>query len=650
MLLSRIGIYLANGQEAFEMVLRHGRNSTLLMLREEFQGLGGGANSAVGQLFLDISLYILGSDSSVDDMVTSFFSRLFPLAYRRLLAGGEGSGGAVSEECLRGAWGATGAFGPYPKLAMTRLSRPLLATRVFLQALNLGIEVVNTTDHLRLGRDCGRALLRLWYCPRCQGLPEAPPCRGACLAAVQGCLGGAGEVQPHWRGYVEGLGALDAAMRGERGDMEVAVLRLPALVRLALRHALSARGRLVSMLCSLLAVPPPAPKPHSQQHVPFDPEETLAGRRREFINSLRSFNTFYSGLGEALCSREAVVLNDSPLLERTGREKHAEPLNQAGRSEPCCLSPFGVTRTVPLCSDKAAVRSSQVTHACAVSRHFCPAAAEIPPVPRSGRGVGSPAPGSKRAQAHSTESKHRGPEPVISQIIDKLKHINQLLPLVTVPERPWRARPRGGTMERRRDGDDDDEEGEGLVSGDCDDEDECGELSGLGPPPRRKRLRIFADLECLRTPANGWAACASYLMDDISGFSKPGENRRLPEHDPLIVHPLRHRQGGDINPCQTFPEYSVPWELFQDMGLCVLSVPQGEAAQTDTAEPGPVLLSGPGIHHPALVLAARSPPPGSPLQSGRPDRGRSSHSSPSLRAMRTLPKNSNSNELHQPSV
>ncbi|XP_064182327.1 glypican-3 isoform X1 [Anguilla rostrata] len=432
-------------QEAFEMVLRHGRNATLLTLREEFRGLGGGANSAVGQLFLDISLYILGSDSSVDDMVSSFFSRLFPLAYRRLLAVGEGGGGAVSEECLRGAWKAAGAFGPYPKLAMTRLSRPLLATRVFLQALNLGIEVVNTTDHLRLGRECGRALLRLWYCPRCRGLMEAPPCRAACLAAMRGCLGGAGEVQPHWRGYVEGLGALDGAMRAERGDMEAAVLRLPALVRLALRHALAARGRLVTTVSSKCArspqrvsrsaVPspgrtPPAPMPHGQQPVPFDPEETLAGRRREFINSLRSFSTFYSGLGEALCSREAVALNDS-----------------------LCWNGLEVTDRFP-------------------------------------------APGAKRAQAHGSDSKHRGPEPVISQIIDKLKHINQLLPLVTVPEQPWRARPKGGGIERRRDGhdDDEDEEGEGLVSGDCDDEDECNEISGLGPPPHHKRLRIFADL------------------------------------------------------------------------------------------------------------------------------------------------------------
>ncbi|MFT7819480.1 glypican-3-like [Arapaima gigas] len=211
------------------------------MLRAEFPDLRGGANAAVGQLFLDVSLYALGSDASVDDMVSAFFSRLFPLVYRRLLGGGA----AGSDECLSEAWAPAGAFGSHPKLMMTRLSRSLPATRTFLQALNLGIEVVNTTQHLRPTRDCGRALLRLWLCPRCLGLPLAPPCPALCPALVQGCLGGAGLVQPHWWGYVAGLAALTGAMRGER-DAEEAVLRLYAIIRLALRHAMSAHSRLLA--------------------------------------------------------------------------------------------------------------------------------------------------------------------------------------------------------------------------------------------------------------------------------------------------------------------------------------------------------------------------------------------------------------------
>ncbi len=67
--------------------------------------------------------------------------------------------------------------------------------------------------------------------------------------------------------------------------------------------------------------------------------------------------------------------------------------------------------------------------------------------------------------------------------------VPQLLRLVTVSEKRWRARSRGAGGG----GDGWSDEGdEGFESGDCDDEDECAGVSGLGPPPRRKRLRIFA--------------------------------------------------------------------------------------------------------------------------------------------------------------
>nr|XP_020451206.1 glypican-3-like [Monopterus albus] len=421
-------------QEAFDLVLRHARNSTLAMLKSEFPGLGGGAQSSVGQLFLDMSFYILGSDSTVDHMVAVLYGRLFPLTYRRLLGGSVSS---VSEECVKGAWKDSGAFGSYPKLMMTRLSRSLLATRVFLQALNLGIEVVNTTDHLRPSRDCSRALLRLWYCPHCQGMLGPPACRGFCQTVMHGCLGGAAEVQPHWRSYVDGLGKLASAMRGEQ-DMEAVILRLPSMIKLALKHAVNARSRLSALVIGMCGhtpqrasrsvAPPPVQPPaasvaRNSQPPSSDSDETLAGLRREFISSLRGFSSFYSGLGEALCSREPPPANHS--LCWNGQE---------------------------------------------MTDRF-------------------PGPGPKRLHPGSESRSNKPPEPIISQIIDKLKHINQLLQLVTVSEKRWRARSRGlGVDGWNNDGE------EGFESGDCDDEDECAGVSGLGPPPRRKRLRIFSDL------------------------------------------------------------------------------------------------------------------------------------------------------------
>ncbi|KAI7801995.1 putative glypican-3, partial [Triplophysa rosa] len=426
--------------EAFDMVLRLGRNSTLMLIKEEFPGLGPGASGAVTQLFVDMSLYILGSDANVNDMVSTFFSRLFPLTYRRLLGNGAVTG--ISDECLRGAWRGTSAFGSFPKLMMTRLSRSLLATRVFLQALNLGIEVVNTTQHLRAGRDCGRSLLKLWYCPHCQGLLEARPCRPLCVSTMGACLGGAVEVQPHWKAYVDELGSLAATMKGEQ-DIEAVVLRLHVVIRQALKQVVAAKSKVSAQVNGMCAHTPSRVSravamlkehtsaslvPQNRPSVNFDPDETLFGRRREFISGLRGFSQFYSGLGEALCSKESTVLNSS--LCWNGQEM----------------------------TDKF------------------------------------PGPSLKKVP-HTAESRQKPPEPIISQIIDKLKHINQLLRMVTLPGKRWKARPAGGTARRdpARQGQADEDE-EGLESGDCDDEDECTGVSGLGPPPRRKRLRIIADL------------------------------------------------------------------------------------------------------------------------------------------------------------
>ncbi|TRZ02024.1 hypothetical protein DNTS_024182 [Danionella cerebrum] len=286
------------GFEAFDMVLRLGRNSTLTLLRDEFPGLGAGASGAVTQLFLDMSLYILGSDANVNDMVSTFLSRVFPLIYRRL--NGNAAVAGISEECLRGAWQKSSAFGSFPKMLMTRLSRSLLATRVFLQALNLGIEVVNTTQHLRAGRECGRSLLKLWYCPHCQGLLEARPCRPLCVSTMGACLGGMAEVQPHWRAYVEELGSLAAAMTGEQ-DMEAVVSGMCA-------HTPPRVSRAVAMTAEH---PASSLVPQSRPPVNFDPDETLFGRRREFISALRGFTNFYSVLGEALCNKESAPLNSS---------------------------------------------------------------------------------------------------------------------------------------------------------------------------------------------------------------------------------------------------------------------------------------------------------------------------------------------------
>ncbi|NWW46375.1 GPC3 protein, partial [Pedionomus torquatus] len=410
--------------EAFEIVVRHARNFTNSMFRTHYQNMGPRALKFVGELFTDVSLYILGSDISVNDMINEFFDSLFPLVYSRLINPGFPDLSGEMTECLRTARRDLKVFGNYPKLMMTQVSKSLQATRVFLQALNLGIEVINTTDHLKFSKDCGRALLKMWYCSHCQGLLLAKPCAAYCSVVMQGCLAGVVEINKHWQEYIGSLEGLTKGMRGIY-DMEHVLLNLFSLVRDAILYVQKNERKLsttISQLCGhtqqrqyrsanypedLFIDKKVLKVPHIKQ------EETLSSRRRELIMRLKSHSSFYSSLPEYICSHSSAIQNDT------------------------------------LCWNGQEV----------VERYS-------PQITRNGA----------KAQPGNHEVKMRGPEPVISQIIDKLKHINQLLKGMALPPR----KTSGKTPEEEEE------------SGDCDDEDDCSGGSGAGELRVRNQLRFLA--------------------------------------------------------------------------------------------------------------------------------------------------------------
>uniref|UniRef100_A0ACB8FXT0 Glypican-3 n=1 Tax=Sphaerodactylus townsendi TaxID=933632 RepID=A0ACB8FXT0_9SAUR len=200
------------------------------MFRNSYRNMAAKASKFVGEFFTDISLYILGSDINVNDMINEFFDSLFPLAYPHLVNPSIPDPSLEMTECLRLARRDLKVFGNFPKIMMTQVSKSLQVTRVFLQALNLGIEVVNTTDHLKFSKDCGRALLKMWYCPHCQDLMMAKPCAGFCNVVLQGCLASVVEIDSYWREYLRSLEGLTKSMRGIY-DMEYVLLNLFSLIR-----------------------------------------------------------------------------------------------------------------------------------------------------------------------------------------------------------------------------------------------------------------------------------------------------------------------------------------------------------------------------------------------------------------------------------
>ncbi|XP_058714531.1 glypican-5 isoform X1 [Poecile atricapillus] len=412
-------------QETFEMLIRLAENYTSTLFCSAYRNMAAEATVHVQEFFTDVGLFLFGTDISTEEFVNRFFDTLFPVVYNHVINPGPTDISLEYAECLRAARRDIRPFGNIPKKAIGQMGRSLLPSRTFLQALNLGIEVINTTDHLRFSKDCSRALLRMQYCPHCQGLTLSKPCMGYCLNIIRGCLADVAEVDLHWREYIQSLEELSGALSGAN-SIEHVLLNFHSLVHDALVQARINGPELseqVNKICG-----PPVRKPKQSPGCSFDQtkdnqglkmfsrdnEETLTNRRKEFVSQLRLYRAFYGNLADQLCGNELAAADGLP-----------------------CWNGEDVVKSY--------------THRVV------------------GTGI--------KAQSANPEVKVKGTDPVISQIIDKLKHVIQLLQGKSFPKQDkWDLQQAGS-------GGGVDEE----ISGDCDDEDGCG---GSGSGEFKRVLKI----------------------------------------------------------------------------------------------------------------------------------------------------------------
>ncbi|KAM9192494.1 glypican-5 [Dugong dugon] len=412
-------------QETLETLIRQAENYTSILFCNTYRNMALEAAASVQEFFTDVGLFLFGTDVNPEEFVNRFFDSLFPLVYNHLINPGMTGRSMEYSECIRMVRRDVSPFGSIPKRVMGQMGRSLLPIRTFLQALNLGIEVINTTDHVQFSKECSRALLKMQYCPHCQGLTLSKPCMGYCLNIVRGCLAHMAELNPHWHAYIRSLEELSHAMHGTY-DIEHVLLNFHLLVNDAVMHAHLNGQKLseqVNKICGHpVRTPTQSPRcsfdrskeKHGMKISIRNGEETLANRRKEFINSLRLFRTFYGGLADQLCVNELAAAAGLP------------------------------------CWNGEAVVTSYTQHVV-------------------GNGV--------KAQSGNPEVKVKGTDPVINQIIDKLKHVIQLLQGRSTPKPDkWellQLGSGGGMVEQ--------------VSGDCDDEDGCG---GSGSGEVKRTLKI----------------------------------------------------------------------------------------------------------------------------------------------------------------
>ncbi|XP_041343028.1 glypican-5-like isoform X1 [Pyrgilauda ruficollis] len=419
-------------QEAFESLLRFAENRTSSLFETAYRPMAKEAAEPVKELFTDISLYILGAETTVESAVLRFFDSLFPLVYSRLINPGITDLSEDYTECLRLTRQDINPFGHYSKNMVTELSKSLWASRMLSQALSLGIEVINSTEHAALSKECSRALVKMQYCPHCQGLTLIRPCVGYCLNVMRGCLASVAELDAQWREFISTLEYLTNEMAASH-ELETALAGIWSSVNEAILHAQLNGPQLsatVDKVCgqpkqqegnlSSASIVPVREVTGTQTFVmahtslnnrrsslPLkasknDKSRSLKKISREFISYMKRSRTFYASIAERLCDGDLVMRDSST-----------------------CWNGEDVVESY----------TSRV-----VSNGL-------------------------KAQINNPELKVRGFDPLIKNLIDKLQHFNQLdAEKAKLKLERWGPRDAGSGAGRSE---------EMESSGDCDDEDGC---------------------------------------------------------------------------------------------------------------------------------------------------------------------------------
>ncbi|XP_067897940.1 glypican-5b isoform X1 [Heterodontus francisci] len=309
-------------QEAFKSLIHIATNHTNSMFKTGYRTMAKEAAEVVKGLFTDLSLYVLDLGKSIEDVVLNFFDSLFPLVYNRLIHPGLSEVSLDYLECLRLTRQDINPFGTYPMKMVAEMARPMQAMKILLQALSIGSEVINMTENVVFTRECTRALVKMEYCSHCHGLTLIKPCVGYCLNVMRGCLANVADIDPYWWGYISNLDELTSIITGSQG-VEQVLLRVAPLVNEAILHA-QLNGPEISITVSKVCGQPQeraiTTLLDSVVRIPatasFKPQTVtqfanLTQRRRDFMNYIRRFRTFYASLAEQICEGELLPQDSS---------------------------------------------------------------------------------------------------------------------------------------------------------------------------------------------------------------------------------------------------------------------------------------------------------------------------------------------------
>lgn len=196
-------------------------------------------DDTINGFYLDIQNYIHintsqetpSTDIDINNSVENFFVELFPLAYQNVVGLQNKEFSAEYKKCMKETFNDVQPFGEIPKQLSLSLSKSFDATRLLMQALGIGVEVLNVThtliieDNGKSNIECHDAIMKMTFCHKCMGLKvDSKPCSGYCLNVLRGCLTKyVSELDMPWTVYIDSVEKLVTAIKQKNNEAGVSI-------------------------------------------------------------------------------------------------------------------------------------------------------------------------------------------------------------------------------------------------------------------------------------------------------------------------------------------------------------------------------------------------------------------------------------------
>ncbi|OQR77626.1 glypican-4-like, partial [Tropilaelaps mercedesae] len=124
--------------------------------------------------------------------------------------------------CVGGTMKDVQPFKEVPDKLIQQITRSFVATRVFVQALGVGRDVLAMlNERLEPSSACVQAVSKMHVCPQCSGFPDVKPCPIYCEAMVGECLADVVKINSLWSKFIDTMINLASRMEKQFNIEEV---------------------------------------------------------------------------------------------------------------------------------------------------------------------------------------------------------------------------------------------------------------------------------------------------------------------------------------------------------------------------------------------------------------------------------------------